>query len=352
MQESALVVVVVGRAEPGARPSWWRNRIAPAFPDLSASPSPPGHFHSSLGLVRYLFYWPLVGYHKQAPKSKVWILFYLTILPDVSCGLTDVPFTRKLHSWDFECYGHCCYRQWFCQGRIWKTTCTSVLGWRCVFPQNRNACLHNLHLSSLLMALISGLWRLHQVDQFIPMTSLCLSGRYFLKAAGLRSSRFCLQNSLGSKRTQVVGRWKFKLGWKSDWCSASLASLMLGYGWESCRLGPFLHPPKAFRGEPRMAVVPLGPRACSQHFSAAWVLTAKSLSPGFCCGGEAEGSCFLQNTSEAAIVAAAEDRWGFLTFLLQGAGCKGAVEWGMHCSGRAGSLLQQPSSPVFCLALF
>lgn len=135
------------------------------------------------------------------------------------------------------------------------------------------------------MALISGLWRLHQVDQFIPMTPLCLSGRYFLKAAGLRSSRFCLQNSLGSKRTQVVGRWKFKLGWKSDWCSASLASLMLGYGWESCRLGPFLHPPKAFPGEPGMAVVPLGPRACSQHFSAAWVLTAKSLSPGFCCGG-------------------------------------------------------------------
>lgn len=48
--------------------------------------------------------------------------FYLTIFPDVSCSLTDVSFTRKLCSWEWECYGHGCYRQWVCEGKVWNKT--------------------------------------------------------------------------------------------------------------------------------------------------------------------------------------------------------------------------------------
>lgn len=55
--------------------------------------------------------------------------FFLTIFPDVSCSLTDVPFTRKLCSWEWECYGHGCYRQWLCQGKVWNKTLHLISSW-------------------------------------------------------------------------------------------------------------------------------------------------------------------------------------------------------------------------------
>lgn len=69
-------------------------------------------------------------------------------------------------------------------------------------------------------------------------------------------------------------------------------------------------------------------------------------------GRKAEGSRFLQNTSETVVVAASGGKIGIFDIPSargQLQGCRG-VE--LHRPGRAGSLPRQPSSPVFCSALF
>lgn len=64
-------------------------------------------------------------------------------------------------------------------------------------------------------------------------------------------------------------------------------------------------------------------------------------------GRKAGGNCFLQNTSETVVVAAAEGKkQGFLTFLLRRVSCKSAV--GSHAL-LCQSWLPSPAAFVFCV---
>lgn len=126
------------------------------FPHL-----PPSHWAPSTlsgqKALRICFNSPLLGTISKLWNQKFKFCFYLTILPDVSCGLTDVPFTRKLNSWDFECYGHCCYRQWFCQGRIWTATFASFFGLKMCFSPGQKCLSSNSAFIFFVTTLISGL---------------------------------------------------------------------------------------------------------------------------------------------------------------------------------------------------
>lgn len=125
-----------------------------------------------------------------------------------------------------------------------------------------------------------------------------------------------------------------------------------GCGQKSCRLGNFLQRPTARQDKPWITLVPL-PSPCLQPeflCSPGVPSRREPLIQDFASGRKAEGSCFLQNSSETSCGCS---RGIGIFDIPSRRGPAARVPWTrMHCSGGAGSLLQQPSSPVFCSAFF